>query len=246
MNTFRDLFIGSLLMATLGSGVLAQDVDRDHDGTRGSGRTVRVRGEGKIMVAPDQVRLSIQVTARGETAVAAMKDANARTAAILALAKSLGVEAKNMQTSRVSVTPIVDYTRQIQPPPILGYNGNNDFSILFQGSLMEKVGEFIDRANSLGASSFGSLLYESSRQREIEREALKKAAGDAQARASLLAKELDALLGKVHTIAESISSPSPVFNSARLDAMSASPAGAPVMMGEIVITASVDVSFELK
>jgi uncharacterized protein YggE len=246
MNMLRDVFVGSLFIATLVSGVLAQDGDRDHNVKRDSERTVRVRGEGKILVAPDQVRLSVQVIARGETAVAAMKDANARTAAILAVAKSLGVETKNMQTSRVSVTPIVDYTRQIQPPPILGYNGNNDFSILFQGSLMEKVGEFIDRATSLGASSFGSLMYESSRQREIEREALQKAAGDAQARAMLLAKELGAVLGKVHTIAESISSPSPVFNNARLDAMSASSASAPVMTGEITIRASVDVSFELK
>ncbi len=246
MNIIRDFFVGSLLIAALVSSVAAQDVDRDHHGRNGMERTVRVRGEGKVMVAPDQVRLSAQVTTRGETAVTAMKDANARTAAILALAKSLGVETRNIQTSRVSVTPIVDYTRQIQPPPILGYNGNNDFSLLFKGSLMEKVGEFIDRATSLGASSFGSLLYESSRKREIEREALQQAAGDAQVRASLLAKELGAVLGKVHTIAESVSSPSPVFNAARLDAMSASSTGAPVMTGELVITASVDVSFELK
>ena len=84
MIMMRDFFVGSLLIAALVSSVPAQEVVRDHDGRKGMERTVRVRGEGKVMVAPDQVRLSVQVTARGETAVAAMKDANARTAAILA------------------------------------------------------------------------------------------------------------------------------------------------------------------
>ena len=45
-------------------------------------RYVTVRGEGVISVPPDQLRLSVQVNARAETATSALKEASGKTAAI--------------------------------------------------------------------------------------------------------------------------------------------------------------------
>lgn len=208
-------------------------------------RTISVRGEGMIATAPDQIRLSVSVNTQGQTASAAMRSASGKTQEILALLKSLGVDEKNIQTSRVNVSPIYDYSKQIQPPPIIGYNSSNDFSVLFKGKLMDKVGEFMDKAVTAGASNFGGLQYEASKQRELEREALKKAADDAKARADVLAKQLGVSLGQVMTISESVSGGGPVpimMKGAMMDASSA----APVMQGELSIRAEVHVVFELK
>ena len=208
-------------------------------------RTVTVRGEGFIATSPDQVRLSVQVSAQASTASAAMRSASGKTQEILNVLKNLGVEEKNIQTSRVSVSPTYDYSKQIQPPPIVGYNSSNDFSVLFKGKLMEKAGEFMDKAVGAGATGFGGLQYEASKQRELERDALTKAAADARSRAEVLAKELGSKLGQVLTITENISSGGPMPVMMRTASMDASSA-APVMTGELFIRAEVNVMFEMK
>lgn len=206
-------------------------------------RSIHVQGQGKLMTVPDQVRLNVQISTRAESASDAMVQANQKTSDVLAMLKGYGVDPKDIQTSRVTVTAILDYQHNIQPPPIVGYNGVNEFSVLFKGKLMDKVGEFIDKAVAAGVTSFSGLMYESSKQRELERDALKKAADDAQARAEVLARELNATLGKVMTISESMNPPSPVMRGAMVDAAATS---APVMTGQLAIVADVTVTFELK
>jgi uncharacterized protein YggE len=173
-----------------------------------------------------------------------MKQASGKTNEVLSLLKGYGIDSKDIQTSRVTVTAILDFQKNIQPPPIIGYTGVNEFTVLFKGKLMERVGEFLDKAVMSGVTNFSGLMYESSKQRELEREALKKAADDAQARADVLAKELGATLGNVMTITESVSYPSPVMGRAMM--MDASTTAAPVMNGEVAINAQVSVTFELK
>ena len=222
--------------------VSAAPVNAQTDAKESKTRTVSVRGVGSVKSVPDQLRLSVQINARTESASSAMTQASAKTRQILEVLKSYGVDEKDIQTSRVTVSPILDYQRNIQPPPIVGYTGTNEFSVVFRGKTMEKVGDFMDKAVAAGASSFGGLNYEASKQRELERDALKKAAADAQARAEVLAKELGATLGKVMNISETVGGPMP-SRGIMSDAMSSS---APIMTGELAINAQIDVVFELK
>ncbi len=209
-----------------------------------SQRTVTVRGEGVVTLAPDQVRLNVQINTRAESATAAMSLASGKTRDVLALLKNYGVAAADIQTSRVSVSAILDYQKNIQPPPIVGYAGTNEFSVVFKGKLMDKVGDFLDKGTAAGVTSFGNLMYESSSHRGLERDALKKAADDAQARATVLAQQLGAVVGKVISISEGVNAPSPMplMRSGLMEASSA----APVMTGELSISAQVTVTFELK
>lgn len=207
-------------------------------------RTVTVRGTGTLSLPPDQVRVSIQVNVRGESASSAMNTASTRTRDVLDILQSYGVDTKNLRTTRISVSPIYDYEKRIQPPPIVGYMASNDFVVTFVESKMDRVGEFLDRAVTAGASNFGSLIYESTKQRELERDALINAAADARARAEVLAKELGANLGRVLSITEvGLTPPVPIVQDmVRTEASVA----APVMVGEITISAKADVVFELK
>jgi uncharacterized protein YggE len=241
MNLMNNLLpIVVTLVALTAAGVAQQPEPRES-----KPRTVSVRGMGVVTTAPDQVRLTISVNTRGESAATAMSSASARTREILGILKAFGVEEKEIQTSRVTVTPVYDYEKRIQPPPIVGYTGTNEFTVLFKGKLMDRAGEFIDRAVTAGAAGFSGLMYEASKQRELEREALKRAAIDAQARADVLAKELGATLGRVMSISESVGTAPQPYDRGMM-ATEAAGSAAPVMTGELSIRANVDVVFELK
>ncbi len=206
-------------------------------------RTVTVRGTGTVSAEPDRIRLSMQVTVRGESASMAMTTASQRTKEVLDLLRSHGVEAKDIQTSRVAVSPVYDYEKRTQPPPIIGYTAGNDFTALFKSGSMNRLGEFLDKAVGAGASNFGSLIYESSDQSGLEKKALGEAAIDARARAEVLAAQLGARVGRVLSVTETgMSVPSPIVQ----DYIRAeSGMAAPVMTGEMNIVARVDAVFEL-
>lgn len=231
----------ALLLTTFAAAAMkAQDPAPQRDARR----TVAVQGFGTLAAEADQARLAVQVATRAETASEAMAQANQKTSAVLKMLRDLGVEAKDIQTSRVNVAPVVDYQRNIQPPPIVGYTGTNEFMVLFRGPQMEKVGTFMDRAVNAGVTGFGGIGFENSRQRTLEQEALKRAAADARARAEVLARELGAGLGEALHIEESVAGPAPLL---RTMAMADAAGGeAPVMKGELAITARVSVVFELK
>jgi uncharacterized protein YggE len=206
-------------------------------------RTIRVRGVGKVRVLPDQLRLSIQVNVpRAETAVEALTRNSQLTTRLLALLKRFGISEADIQTTRVSINPIYDYDKRISPPPIIGYSAQNEVLVVVKK--IEDTGRILDQAVKTGASGFGPLQYESSRRTEFEREALKRAADDARTKAELLARELGATLGRVLTISESsVPTPSPIVPMA-MEARTIS-AEVPVMAGEIEISATVEIVFEL-
>jgi uncharacterized protein len=209
-------------------------------------RTIQVHGIGTITTPPDQVRLTVQVNTREASASAAMRTASSRSRDILALLGSYGVNTRDIQTTRVTVTPVFDYEKRVQPAPIIGYTGTNEFTVLFKEKQMERIGEFMDKAVTAGASGFGGLAYESSVARTLEREALVRAAADAKARATGLANELGVTLGRVKSVGESVSAPSPVVRAGAFTEMRSTDVAAPVMSGELMIRAEVNVVFELQ
>ena len=236
MHQIRWLLVLALLCTATGFGQSAEPANPKP-------RTVTVRGTGTVTAEPDRIRLSMQVTVRGESASMAMTTASRLTKDVLDLLKSHGVEARDIQTSRVAVYPVYNHEKRIQPPPIVGYTAGNDFTALFKSGSMNRLGEFLDKAVEAGASNFGSLIYESSGQKELEEKALGEAAKDARARAEVLASQLGARAGRILSITETgMSVPSPIVQ----DYIRAeSGMAAPVMAGEMNIVARVDAVFEL-
>ncbi|HEX9828602.1 MAG TPA: SIMPL domain-containing protein, partial [Bacteroidota bacterium] len=110
---------------------------------------------------------------------------------------------------------------------------------------MDDAGKILDQAVKNGATGFGPLQYESSKRRELEYEALARAAEDARVKAELLARQLGATLGRVMTVSESgVNYPSPIVPMRMKSEMSSM--DVPVMAGEMEISASVEIVFELK
>ena len=93
------IVVVAIVLASLAAQVSAHQAETEEP----KSRTVSVRGAGTVSAMPDQVRVTIQVSTRAESATAAMASANARTKEILMLVKGVGVDPKDVQTSRVTV-----------------------------------------------------------------------------------------------------------------------------------------------
>lgn len=204
-------------------------------------RTVTVRGTGTVTVRPDQVRLWMQVMTRGSSASSAMSEASGRTNEVLLQLQAHGVEEKDVQTKRVSVSPEYDREKRTSPPTISGYVAQSEFSALFRQEAIDRLGRFLDKAVAAGVTNIGGMNYETSERSALEQRALGEAAKDARIRAEKLAAQLGAKVGQVLSVAESgLGSPGP-----RAEAMAMSDSGSPVMMGEMDVVARVEVVFEL-
>ncbi len=142
-----------------------------------------------------------------------------------------------------TVNAIVDYQRNIQPPEC-GVQRSQRILGAFQGSPDGKAGNFYGQSHHSRCEGFGSLQYETSLPRSLKREALKKTASDARARAEVQAAEPGASLGNVTRISELSTGHAPLARG--IMTAESTGGGTPVMSGELTVTAQAEVVFELK
>jgi uncharacterized protein len=159
-------------------------------GSEGSyrGPTIVVAGTGEIKGTPDTVTLSLGVQTIGTSAVDALTSNNVSATALIATLKQRGVDAKDIQTSNLSVSPNFDKYGHIT-----GYSVANSVTVTLHG--VKGAGAIIDAAaNAVGnaitfngiALSFGD---------DSSRSLIAKARGDAVKQAITQARQLAAAAG---------------------------------------------------
>ena len=110
---------------------------------------------------------------------------------------------------------------------------------------LDKLGELMERASDAGVNQMSGVQMASSKEKEFYREALAEAAEDARRNAEVLAKTLDAKLGKVRSIATTHVSAQPPIRPMARAAMAESAGADTYQAGEIRFNANVTVEFEL-
>lgn len=207
----------------------------------GPARTVTVTGEGTVEAAPDQAVISLGVTTQGDTAASALAANNAALAKVMDRLRAAGIEDRDMQTSNLSLNPNWTGYDAGQTPTISGYVASNMLTIRVR--VLASLGAVLDAAVTDGANTLNGLTFGLSDPKPATDLARKEAMQDAAARAALLVEAAGATLGPVVTITEggSFSPPMPMF---RADA-AASPGAVPVAGGELGISASVTVVYEI-
>ncbi len=205
-------------------------------------RTITVTATGTSEAEPDTARITSGVTTEADTARAAM-DANSQTMAkLIAGLKDAGIEARDIQTSNLNVSPRYDNSQRREgPPAVVGYQVSNDVSILVRD--LEKLGSILDQAITLGANQMRGLSFEVSKAETLRDAARTEAIANARRRAELYAKSAGASVGKVLDIAEGggySGPPRPSY--ARGAAIMES---VPVEAGSQTLSATVTVTWEL-
>lgn len=202
--------------------------------------TISVTGEGTVASAPDLATISLGVTTTANTAAAAMAANSKSLTAVLGRLRAAGIEARDMQTSNLTLNPNWVSYDSGSSSRIEGYTASNMLTV--QVRAIDTLGAVLDSSITDGANTLNGVTFSVAEPRPALDAARKKAVADAIARATLLVDAAGAKLGPVVFIAESsgFAPPMPMY---RLEADAA--ASVPTAGGEVGLTASVTMVFEI-
>jgi len=206
--------------------------------------TIAARGVGQVKGTPDTLRVTLGVETRSASAKDALAANNDRANALIDTLKQKGVEAKDIQTSQLSINPTYDDKGQ----RITGYQVNNIVTATLHD--IGGAGALIDAAagavgDAVRVQSIGFSIDDDS---ALKAEARTQAVHLAQLQAEQMAKAAGVKLGRIRYISEvPASSPMPYAERYLGDAKAAagSAAPAPIEPGQQELSLTVDVVWDI-
>ena len=210
-----------------------------------------VAAEGKSTRTPDLAVFNAGVTTQATTAGAALTENAKRMTAVIASLRKAGIAERDIQTSNLSVNPVygqpkrlADGSMEQQDPIIIGYQATNQVSV--RQRKLDSYGKVIDTLVANGANQVNGPSFQIDNSDAAMDEARIEAMKKARMRADLYAKAVGLRVVRALTISENAgwSPPQPQVMFARAD-MAAAPKSSPVAAGELEMTVTVNVSYEL-
>jgi len=112
-----------------------------------------VIGTGSVESVPDMATITMGVTAQARTAAAALADNSAATAKMLKAIEAQGIEARDMQTSGLSLSPLWDNrSGNNGVPDITGYVAYNQVTVRVRD--LKALGATLDAVVKSGGNQF--------------------------------------------------------------------------------------------
>lgn len=212
-----------------------------------SHRHVSVSGQGEVMATPDRARLRLGVTHVSPDLTAAETKVNGVVRTYLAEAKTLGAKDEHISTAGISIQPEYQWDEKERVNRLIGYRVSRDMEVVVQD--LDKLGDFVLRATKAGVNQVQPPQLESSMAKDLQNQALTRAALDAQAKAKLMAETLGVKLGPLHNLsATDFTPPPPMPKMMAMRSEAAFDSGNQEMgfsPGEIRFSASVNAEFDL-
>jgi hypothetical protein len=218
---------------------------RAEDQAVASKRTIAVTGQGEVQAVPDRVVISFAVeTTAARAGEAAAENAKRSAAVSTALKGKLAAE-DTVTTSRYVIEPRYDTTRtgEQREPRITGYVARNEVTV--ESRQIEQVGTLVDTAIGAGANRVGGLQFTLAKRADALHTALEKAGAEARAQAESVARGLGVRLKGVLSASTGAV---PVLMPRRFEmaAMSADRATTPIEPGELTVSATLQVTYEIE
>ncbi len=208
-------------------------------------------------VAPDLLLVSVRVQTEGSNAKGSQEDNAEVMADLLSNLKALGLNESDIQTTRYSVDPVYDSqyvcdssgNRCHYDSKLIGYRTVHSLSV--KVTELDKGGDVIDEASSAGVNQtfvdYIQFTLKDETRLSIQKSLLQEAAAEAKSKAQSMAAGLGVSVGRVLSVSESYSyyPTANYYKSSMLDYAEA--AGAPTQLsaGQVEVSASVGVNFEV-
>ncbi|MEZ5741429.1 MAG: SIMPL domain-containing protein [Burkholderiaceae bacterium] len=209
---------------------------------------ISVTGQGSRDLAPDMAILDLAVVREAATAREALTANNRAMAEVLAELGASGIAARDLQTTGFSIQPRMVYPQNRnggEPPRIVGYTARNGLTVRVRD--LTRLGLILDQAVTLGVNQGGDVRFTNDKPDEAIKAARELAMADAIARANTLVTAAGARLGRLISIDEQGSRPSPMpMASARMMSGAADSAAVPMAAGENSYTVQVSVTWEIE
>lgn len=204
-------------------------------------RQITVTGEGRVAAAPDMATLRLGAAAEAKEAAEALRLTSEITQRILDRLGEAGIEARDIQTSGLSLSPLRQNYREgnAETPGIAGYAASNGVTVRLRD--LDRLGDVLDAVVSDGANTLDGLSFGLTDPRPLMDEARQLAVADARAKAELYAKAAGVTLGAVQSLVErGGGSPAPYMAE-----MSMARGSVPVAAGELDVSADVQIVYEI-
>lgn len=120
-------------------------------------RTLAVTGTAEVSVAPDICYMSFAVESRERSAVQAYKANNEQVNTMTAAIKAAGIDARDLQTVRFSITPEYHYEKNTTKRVFDGYHVMNTLYVKIRD--LTKVSEVLDAGVNSGASEVSEVRF---------------------------------------------------------------------------------------
>jgi uncharacterized protein YggE len=229
-------FLAALALApAAGAPALAQSAERF------AATTLDVTGHGEAHAPPDMATIQLGVVTQGPTAADAMHaNADAMSHVVEAL-KARGVDAKDIQTSSLTLTPQYAYG-QNTAPRLSAYQASNLVTVTAND--LARLGPVVDAVVNAGATSVSQIRFGLKAPGAAANLARFAAVKELQDKAAIYADAAGYHVRRLVNISEAtaVSGPTPrVFAAAAV----AAPAPTPIETGQITVTVDVAGEFEL-
>ena len=205
-------------------------------------QTITTQGTGRAAGKPDVATVTLGVETNAAEAKGALADNAERMAKVVAELKKAGIDDKDMQTSQLSIYPRYNNEGRV----IEGYVVNNSLTVTVRD--LNKAGPLIDAAAAVAGDAVrvNSIGFSIDDPTELTESARTAAVKRARAQAEQLAEAAGVEVGKVISITEQTSAPSPVlYSDARVSAAAAE-VSTDVQAGSQEVSVTVAVVYELK
>ena len=204
--------------------------------------SIDVSGEATISIAPDRASIEAGVTSEAKTAKEASSANNEAMGRVLQALKGAGVEDRDVQTSRLTLSPMyISRPGNSGTSTITGYRASNRVTVRLRD--VSKVASTIDTLVSAGANEIGGISFSVEAASKLLDEVRAKAVADARRKAEIYAAAAGVTLGAPIGISETGSNPPVAY---RRMASTAMADGTPVAQGEETLRVNVSVSFAIK
>lgn len=209
-------------------------------------RTISVSGQGDIQAEPDRALVTLGIESRKLKMEDARAEVQKTVDGVLKLTRDMKIDQKYVRTTRVNIQPEYNWDNNARERNLIGYFVSRQIEVDLRD--LDKLGTLLEKSFDLGVNQVGDPRLDSSKRRDLEREALAKAVADAKLNAEAVAKAAGARIGPPRTISASSGfspPPMPMMKVQAMRAEAADSAGGSYQSGQMGFNGTVQVEYDL-
>jgi uncharacterized protein YggE len=238
----KTLFVSAVVLVALALGACSPTVVANPAPPI---RSMNVNGSGQVFLAPDIAYINIGVHTEKPTAADSVAENKDQTQQVIDSLKGAGVDPKDISTTNFSIWSNTQYSPDGQPTGTT-YVVDNTVSVTVRK--LDSLGDLLDSAVASGANNINSIQFDVADKTEALKEARAAAVKDAETQAKELADAAGVALGDIQTISFYDTQPVPYANTFGKGGGggAAEAAAVPIQPGQLTLTVTVSMTYEIK
>ena len=211
-----------------------------------SQRTLNVTGAGQVSLTPDIAYIYVGVHSENASASDAMTENNSRTQVMIDALKKAGIDQKDTRTTNFSIWQQDKYDPLTgQPSGVKVYSVDNTVYVTVRK--LDSLGSLLDTLVKAGANNINSIQFDVADKTAAIKQARDAAVQDAKTQAQELAAVAGVTLGEITSVSFYEATPSPVMDGfGKGGGGGAEAAAVPIQPGQMTLTVTVSMTYEIK